>query len=278
VRRYSRRDFIRVTAAGSAAAYLAAACGGDDDGGNGAPASPAAGTSVTGASPVVTAGADAGAVGLRWYGQAMFVLTSPGGTTVLLDPFNEIGYAIPPPLNTDAATITHEHPDHNNAALGGGAALMRGLTTEGWADIDETFGDVRIRIVRTFHDASQGSERGRNAAFLFDMGGMRFAHMGDLGHVLDDEQRAQVGAVDVLMIPVGGTFTLDAAGATEVTTQLAPKLVFPMHYKTDRINLPLATADAFLDGKNVQRVGSTTVRVSRESLPAGLTAYVLDYE
>jgi len=273
MRKYSRREFIRVSAAGAAATYLAAACGDGDD----SPA-PAATTPVGRPAPSVTAGADEGAVALRWYGQSMFVLTSPAGTTVLLDPFNDIGYTVPPPLDTDAATITHEHPDHNNAALGGRATLLRGLTGDGWTDIDQTVGDVRIRTIRTFHDASQGSERGRNAVFVLETGGMRFAHLGDLGHVLDDDQRGAIGAVDVLMVPVGGTFTIDAARATEVTDQLGPKLVFPMHYKTDRIALPLATADAFLEGKTVERVGSTTLRISRENMPAELRAYVLDYE
>jgi L-ascorbate metabolism protein UlaG (beta-lactamase superfamily) len=87
-----------------------------------------------------------------------------------------------------------------------------------------------------------------------------------------------IGAVDALMVPVGGGFTLDAAGATEVTNQLAPKIVFPMHYKTDRIAFPIDTADAFLEGKTVERVGSTNLRIASPELPAELTAYVLDYE
>jgi L-ascorbate metabolism protein UlaG (beta-lactamase superfamily) len=208
----------------------------------------------------------------------MFLLTSPGGTTVLLDPFGDIGYTLPPPLDTDVATITHEHPDHNNDALGGNATVLRGLTTDGWADIDQSAGDVQIRTIPTYHDASQGSERGRNAVFVFETAGLRFAHLGDLGHALSDEQVAQIRAVDVLMVPVGGVFTLDAAGATAVTDQLNPKLVFPMHYKTDRLSFPIDTADAFLAGKTVERVGSTTMRISTDAMPASRTAYVLDYE
>jgi L-ascorbate metabolism protein UlaG (beta-lactamase superfamily) len=80
------------------------------------------------------------------------------------------------------------------------------------------------------------------------------------------------------MVPVGGAFTVDAAGATEVTAQLAPKLVFPMHYKTERTSTPIETADAFLEGKTVERVGSTDTRIARDSLPADLTVMVLDYE
>jgi L-ascorbate metabolism protein UlaG (beta-lactamase superfamily) len=277
MRTYTRRQFLAAAAAVSAAgagAAIAAACGGDDD----PEPTPTGATSNTAAASTPTAGVDNAAVGLQWYGQAMFLLTSPGGTTVLLDPFGDIGYALPPPLNTDAATISHEHPDHNNATLGGTAMLLRGLTADGWEDIDRTIGDVRIRTVRTYHDTSQGSVLGRNAAFVVEAAGMRFAHLGDLGHVLDDEQAAALGPIDALMLPVGGAVTIDAAGATDVANQLNPKLVFPMHYKTDRTTFPLATADPFLEGKQVVRVGSTTLRIAPDTMPETQTAYVLDYE
>jgi L-ascorbate metabolism protein UlaG (beta-lactamase superfamily) len=199
---------------------------------------------------------------------------------VLLDPFGEIGYTLPPPVEANAATITHEHPDHNNDALAAiGAEVLRGLTADGWADIDQNIGGVRIKTVRTFHDDQQGAARGRNAVFVFETAGLRIAHMGDLGHQLDPEQTAALGGpVDVLMVPVGGGFTIDAAGATELMAALTPKLVFPMHYKTDKIAFPLATVDPFLEGKTFERVGSTTMRLSADSLPAEQTVMVLDYE
>ncbi|MBI5287814.1 MAG: MBL fold metallo-hydrolase [Chloroflexi bacterium] len=281
MRTYTRREFIAITTTGAAAAAIAAACGDDGYGGDDKPAATAtvepAGSAATPGS-TVDAGADNAAVGLRWFGQSMFVLTSPGGTTVLLDPFNDIGYTVPPPLHTDVATITHEHPDHNTGAPGGTATLYRGLTADGWLDLDETAGDVRIRTVRTYHDDAQGAQRGRNAVFVFETPGIRIAHLGDLGHQLDDEQLTAIGPIDALMIPVGGTFTIDAAGATAVTAALHPKMVFPMHYKTAKAGGALATADAFLEGKTVQRVGSTDLRLTPADIPTALTAYVLDYE
>ena len=269
MRQVTRREFLIVTGAGAAAAAIAAACGDD-----GTPEPPAS------SSPTIATGTDAGAAGLRWYGQAMFLLTSPSGSTVLLDPFSDIGYTLPPPLDADVATITHEHPDHNNAALAGSSAkLLRGLTAGGWAQIDETVGDVRITTVETYHDETQGSARGRNAVFVFETAGVRIAHLGDLGPQLDPAQIAAIGGpVDVLMVPIGGTFTIDAAGATEIVAALRPKIVFPMHYKTDRIAFPLATIDPFLEGKTVQRVGSTTARLSKDTLPPETTVMVLDYE
>jgi L-ascorbate metabolism protein UlaG (beta-lactamase superfamily) len=284
MRQLSRRDFLIVTGGGVAAAAVAAACGGDGDDDGAAPTSAAGNGSPepTGAAarPTVDVGEDRGAGSLRWFGQSMFLLTSPEGTRVLLDPFGQIGYTLPPPVESEAATITHEHPDHNNDALAAtGAEVLRGLTSDGWADIDRAIGGVRIKSVRTYHDDQQGAARGRNAVFVFEIAGLRLAHLGDLGHQLDADQVAALGGpVDVLMVPVGGNFTIDAAGATEVVAALQPKLVFPMHYKTDKISFPLATVDAFLEGKTVERVGSTTMRLSADSLPAEQTVMVLDYE
>lgn len=282
MRTYSRRQFIAITGSGLAAAALAASCSDDDaappsNTPNADPGSTEEATKPS-ASPQVTAGADNAAVALQWFGQAMFLLTSPGGTTVLLDPFNDIGYTVPAPLNTDAATITHEHPDHNNSLLGGTAKLLHGLTADGWSDIEETVGDVAIRTVRSYHDEAEGAQRGRNSIFVFETAGMRFAHLGDLGHQLDETQLAAVGPIDVLMVPVGGTFTIDAVGATAVTNALNPRIVFPMHYKTERAGGALASVDDFLLNKPVVRVGSNQMRISPDALPPELTAAVLDYE
>jgi L-ascorbate metabolism protein UlaG (beta-lactamase superfamily) len=278
VRRITRRDFLIVTGAGATAAAVAAACGGDDDSDTPVPEATQPITPQT--TSAVTPGVDAGAATLRWYGQAMFLLTSPAGSTLLLDPFGPIGYTMPPPLNANITTITHEHPDHNNDALAGaGGRVLRGLTADGWADIDEAGDDYRIKTIHTFHDDQQGATRGRNAAFVFEMAGLRLAHLGDLGHQLDDEQLAALGGpVDVLMVPTGGGFTIDPAGATELVNALQPKLVFPMHYKTDKIAFDLATIDEFVEGKTVQRVGSTSARLSKDNLPDETTVMVLDYE
>jgi L-ascorbate metabolism protein UlaG (beta-lactamase superfamily) len=278
MRRLTRRDFLIVTGAGATAAAISAACGGDgdDDEPSGAATEPAS----PGTGSVVTPGADVGAAAIRWYGQAMFTLTTPGGSRLLLDPFNSIGYTVPPPLNATLTTITHEHPDHNNDGLAGtGGRVLRGLTTDGWADIDEEGDDFRVKSVRTFHDDQQGAARGRNAVFVFETAGLRIAHMGDLGHQLDDTQITALGGpVDVLMVPTGGAFTIDPAGATELVNALKPKMVFPMHYKTDKVAFPLATIDPFVEGKVAQRVGSTNMRVSKADLPAETTVFVLDYE
>lgn len=279
MKRLRRREFISFVAAPAVLA-VAAACGdGDsDDNGGPPPTMPAAPTS--GPSPTVAAQTDQGSVGLRWFGQSMFVLTSPGGTRVLLDPFNPIGYPMPnAPLDVQAATISHEHGDHNNAGLAaGGATLLRGLTADGWTDVNQRVGDVQVKTVRAFHDAAGGAMRGRNSIFVFETAGIRIAHLGDLGHQLTAEQASGLGgAVDILMVPVGGGPTIGAPEATQLLAALQPKLVFPMHYRTPAINIQIATVDAFLEGKTVQRVGSNTMNVGRANLPATTTVAVLDY-
>jgi len=217
---------------------------------------------------------------LRWFGQSCFLLTSPGGTAVLMDPFhreNGIEYPLPS-IKADAVTISHEHFDHNNAAAAKpGAKIIHGLTEGGWATVSETVGDVKLRTVPTFHDDREGRMRGRNAVFVFETNGITVVHLGDLGHLLDDEQVKAIGRTDVLLIPVGGYYTIDAAQAKQVVNQLKPKIVIPMHYKTDQVkNIPIATADAFLQGQpRIAKQKSSVLEI--RTLPAETTIYVLGY-
>lgn len=219
---------------------------------------------------------------LRWYGQSTFTLTTPGGVKILMDPMGpETGYGLSPIEGINVVTVSHEHFDHNNIALATGSpTVLRGLEAGGWATIRETIGDVAIRNVATYHDESSGAERGLNSIFVFEVGGMHLVHLGDLGHVLSADQVAAIGPVDILMIPVGGVFTIDAGAATRVMEQLSPPVIIPMHYKTADLSpgLPLAPVDNFLSGKQVQRVGSNTITIAAEALPEAPTVMVLDYE
>jgi L-ascorbate metabolism protein UlaG (beta-lactamase superfamily) len=215
-------------------------------------------------------------VTLYWLGQSCFVLQSPGGKTILIDPFGaQIGYPVGK-VAADAVVVTHEHPDHNNVGMASGSPLiLRGLTGNGWTDIDSTVGDVHITSVHVYHDDKQGALRGKNAAFIFETGGLRIVHLGDLGHTLTPDQIAEFGRVDVLLIPVGGVYTIDAAGAAGVVTALKPRIVIPMHYKTPKLIVPLAPVDKFLAGrKNVVRVNGS--RLELGALPAEQTTYVLE--
>jgi len=222
---------------------------------------------------------------LTWYGQACFLLETTGGTRIVMDPIPKgIGYELPQGLKADLVTISHEHFDHNNVGFVSGSKprVIRGLTADkkGWTRVDEKVKDVSIRSVGVYHDGERGAKRGLDTVFIFEVGGVRIAHLGDLGHVLNDQQLAAIGAVDVLLIPVGGTFTIDALKATRVVEQMRPRLmVVPMHYKTDAGTIkelePLAL---FLDGKrNVRRETAHTISLSPMKARPAAEILVLPY-
>ena len=197
-----------------------------------------------------------GGVGLEWWGQSMFLLRSPRGADIAMDPFGDIGYRVPDSGDVGAGivTVSHEHEDHNNTSITGARVVLRGLTNDDWTDIDQRpTSDVRIRSVPSWHDDSQGEERGRNAIFVFETGGVRIVHLGDLGHRLTQAQIDAIGPVDVLLVPVGGFFTIDASGATDVMEQLQPRVTIPMHYKTKSVTIrQLKPAQPFFAGKQVE--------------------------
>jgi L-ascorbate metabolism protein UlaG (beta-lactamase superfamily) len=244
---------------------------------------------LTGAGRAPTVGAQpAGApvVGrLTWFGQSCFLLETAAGTRILMDPIPKgLGYPLPAGLKVDAVTVSHEHPDHNNVALvTNHPKILRGLTPDkkGWTRIDEKVKEVAVRSIAVYHDANRGAQRGLDTAFLFEVAGMRIAHLGDLGHPLTDDQLSALGAVDVVLIPVGGTFTIDAHQATRVVDQLHPRLlVIPMHFKTDAVTIKeLAEVDPFLAGKpNVHREAGNTIALTPLKGRPGTEIIVLGYK
>ncbi len=230
----------------------------------------------------------AGQVRITYYGHSMFTIESPGGVTILTDPNEGIGYrraAVP----IDAITVSHDHFDHNKVEVARGALVLRGLTSDGdWADVDETVGDVRIRTARSFHDERQGAVRGKNEMFAFEVAGLRIVHAGDLGQSRQSfettqEFQAFLGLTldaDVFMLPVGGHFTIGPKEADDFIAGRHPKLVIPMHYRTDALHdVPdldqLAPIDDFLRGKtDVQRPGSSIL--VGPGLPPGPAVVALD--
>jgi len=222
---------------------------------------------------------------LTWYGQSCFLLEGSNGTRILTDPPSKsAGYELPSGLRADLITISHEHPDHNNPAwVAGHPRVLRGLTTDkkGWAKIDTKTKDVTVRSVGVYHDDKQGTERGLNTVFIFEISGLRVAHLGDLGHVLDDRQLSAIGSVDVVLVPVGGATTVDAHQATRVIDQLRPRLsIVPMHYRTAAATATnLATVDEFLEGKsNVRRLGTNVLPLTSIKARPAAEIVVMNYK
>ncbi len=200
---------------------------------------------------------------VKYLGHSAFLITSDSGIKIITDP-----YAPDPELrysnigeSADIATVSHEHSDHNNiAAVGSNPQVVRATT--------EVKG-IKFRAISTFHDNSQGSQRGNNTVISFEVSGIKICHLGDLGHLLSTQQVAEIGAVDILFIPVGGNYTINATVATQICDQLKPKVIIPMHYKTDKCDYPIAGVDEFLQGKeNVTRLDTSEVEFRSGQLPA----------
>jgi L-ascorbate metabolism protein UlaG (beta-lactamase superfamily) len=214
---------------------------------------------------------------LKWLGHSAFLLTATDGTRIITDPYvsgsfnGDIKYG---PIHdaADVVTVSHHHQDHD------GVSRLPGKPKVIEAKGSSKAGSVSIIGVETFHDENQGAGRGRNTVFVFKGEGLRLCHCGDLGHILTAEQAAAIGRVDVLLVPVGGTFTVDAAKAHEVAAQLEARVIIPMHYKTDKLGFDIAGIDSFLRGKtNVRRVGAAEVEVRADKLPPTPEIWVLEH-
>ena len=197
---------------------------------------------------------------IRWFGQSAFLLT--GSVRVAIDPFGDVGavsqrqFDYPPISATaDLLLITHEHFDHNAAeVIAGDPPVIR--STAG--TFDSPTGEVRA--IASEHDDAAGTQRGPNSIVVFALDGLHVCHFGDFGQAaLRPEQRAAIGTVDVLMLPVGGGPTVGGESAAAIVRELSPQLVIPMHYRTDAIDF-LDPPDAFLaacDGADIRTLDTS---------------------
>ena len=177
---------------------------------------------------------------LQYLGHASFRIISEMGTTVVCDPYKNdwVGFDMAR-VRCDVVTISHHHGDHDcmDSIIGTPAELD--------VEIACAADDVAIESIETFHDDAQGAKRGKNLVFTFLVEGLKVVHMGDVG-CLDEKVVAKINECDVLLLPVGGTFTVDATGAKWYVDAVKPKIVVPMHYKTDEHSFDVDGVDKFL--------------------------------
>ena len=199
---------------------------------------------------------------IRWHGHSCFEVTND--VTLVTDPHDGKSIGIPAPsVVGDIILVSHDHYDHNS---------VKTVEKEGSKVVTDerkrTISDVEISGVPSFHDEERGAKRGKNIIFKFVMEGIRFCHLGDLGHEIDDETAEKIGDVDVLFIPVGGTFTIDDKHAWNVIKTIKPKIIVPMHYKIGGLSLPIAGIDAFLEQApyKIIPVGNE-IDIEKEELP-----------
>lgn len=201
---------------------------------------------------------------IKWFGHAMFLL-DVDGARVLIDPFDDIGYPVPKEtIKCEACIVSHDHRDHNNTRLAGGACQIMKAAGSYHAN------GANITLIETMHDKNSGKDRGKNLVSVIERDDFRIVHMGDIGHVISDETARKIGRVDVLLIPVGGFFTIDAFDAWETIRLLSPRVIIPMHYRTEKLDpkLPIDTIDKFIAGRSAaERLPGDTCEIDMLSLP-----------
>ncbi len=211
---------------------------------------------------------------VKWLGHAAFLITSDEGKKIITDPYKPGVYGLEYGKIKDSAdivTVSHDHDDHNYVAgVPGSPRVVRGAGSH-------KVNGIEFLGIACHHDESGGKERGANTIFCFTVDGVKLCHLGDLGHLLSKEQAAAIGTVDVLLIPVGGAFTIDAAGADGVIDQIKPRMVIPMHFKNKRCpGFPVSECDTFLAGKkNVKRMNTAEIELKGGKLPSATEIVVL---
>jgi len=205
---------------------------------------------------------------IYWGGQALFRLKGKYAT-VIIDPYDQdfTGLKLPKDLAGDVVLSTHPHEDHNNVAAvktpSGGKSMV--FNSPGEYEVN----GVVITGISSFHDDSQGSERGKNILFHLMLDRLNIVHLGDLGQSkLTEEQLTQIGEVDILLVPVGGMYTIDSKQATNIVSQLEPRIIIPMHYKIEGLKFELEGVERFLKEMGAEGVvAQPKLSISSEKLP-----------
>jgi L-ascorbate metabolism protein UlaG (beta-lactamase superfamily) len=222
-------------------------------------------------------GEEADAMKLTWYGHSAFKLTTDKGVRIIVDPyqpgFGNGGLAYGKITDeADLVLTSHDHGDHNYTQD------IKGKFTRIEKEGSYTIAGVGVTAIPCFHDSSHGKDRGKNLIFVIEADSLKIVHVGDLGHALSPDIVQKLGSVDILLLPVGGFYTIDAKEATEVMNAVKPRVTVPMHYKTEKCAFPITGVDEFIRGKKgVRMANASELDVSKESLPKDAEIVVLNY-
>ncbi len=211
---------------------------------------------------------------IKWFGQSCFMITSESSVTIITDPFGKLPYHLPD-VQPDIVTVSHEHVDHNNTkGLKGSFALFN-------KPVETELQGIKIRGVETCHDNAGGRKRGKNIVFTLTVDGITICHLGDLGHILTEDQIKEIGEVDILLLPVGGRFTIGASDAATVKAQLHPAITIPMHYRTKAMGpfgLLLSKVNTFMEITTDPKIELEELSVSKDSLAEKSGVVMLAYQ
>ena len=212
------------------------------------------------------------AIRISWLGHAMFLLEDGEGHRLVTDPYDShVGYAIPD-IEAGIVLVSHDHADHSNVAMvKGDPVVVRDPSPRDIAGL-------QIAGFPTYHDPRGGAERGSNIVFRWEMQGMTFVHLGDLGHELDAELQGELTGADVLFVPVGGFFTFEPDIAAATVKALDPHIAVPMHFRNEACGFPIETEEPFLSYfSEVERTGKAPAYISRDNIPTQTLVLVMDY-
>jgi len=218
---------------------------------------------------------------IKWHGQSFFEIRTSAGTVIAIDPHDLEAYG-KRQVKADVVLISHFHIDHANLAqiTNPRAKVLLGLKNkEGvggnrkndeFANLDETFKDVKIKGLASYHDDVEGMKRGKNTIFILEFDGLRVVHLGDLAHELTPSLAKKIGTPDVLMVPIGGSYTLNGSEAKKIVAQLKPRrYILPMHYGT-KVYDSLVGPDEFLEDqpeKLVKHFKTNVLSLDPEAVP-----------
>ena len=202
---------------------------------------------------------------IEWIGHACFKLTANNGTVVITDPYDASVGIDMIPLEADLITMSHEHHDHNEPSMIVGEPMI----VHGGESA--SVGSVTASAVCSYHDDVQGAKRGPNAIRIFEIDGVKVVHMGDQGCMPDEAAFAAISGADVMLIPVGGTYTVDAQGAQAIIECAKPRCVIPMHVKTKRCPYPIEKVERFLQIMGAVDVKPVDVlEMTKDNVPCGV--------
>ena len=201
---------------------------------------------------------------ITWLGQSCFKLQDKigsDGVTLVTDPYSDdIGLKMPR-FEADIVTVSHSHHDHNNiGALRGNPFI---IDTAGEYETKGVF----VEGVEAWHDAAEGKERGKNIIYRIEMEDISITHLGDLGHILDAKQLEKLEGTDILLIPVGGKYTINAAKAVEVISQIEPRIIIPMHYKVPGLKIDLDGVEKFIKELGLKPRQEEKLKILKKDLP-----------
>ena len=201
---------------------------------------------------------------ITYLGHACFQITSASGTTIITDPYTRVGYELPAGLSADLVTVSHGHFDHNYLD---GINAGQVLSSAG----EYVYNDIKIVAYESFHDEKQGALRGKNLLFVFEVDGVKICHFGDLGESCRADILEKIADADIVLIPVGGTYTIDAVQAKEYVEKCQPCTAIPMHFRPQYGTLDIAPISNFLglfEEQYVKSIPDGVIELTKEDLTA----------